>query len=147
MPQYRPRSAILTLFSIIGIAFFGLMVLEYLLARIETLAALVPLPAPLGLVGFFEGVPQWASISLTVTIWLGLLGAWLLALRERAAVPVLTLTLIAALVHLVWAGLAYVDGHVLIGTVRPVGMALSHVLITFGLWLYARSAKSSGALD
>jgi hypothetical protein len=146
MPHQRPRGAILTLFSVIGIAYFGLLAVEYLLARLPSLGGLVSLPAGFGLDEFLIGIPSWASLTVTGTIWTGLLGAVLLAMRDRAAVPVLSVTLLGSLVALGWGALAYADGHTLIGNVQPLEMGASLATLTFGLWLYARSAKRNGAL-
>jgi hypothetical protein len=147
MPHTRQRGLFLTIFGVIGSLHFGFLALEYSLARYATLASLLPLPAPWGLAGFFDGIPQWGSIALTLTIWLGLLGSVLLLLRERASVLVLTFAFLSSLLVLVWGAMAFIDGHVLIDTVRPLDMGAGLACICFGLWLYARTAKRNGVLS
>jgi len=147
MPQKRPRGMFLTVFSVIGTLHFGFLALEYVLARYDALAVAIGLPAPWGLSGFYEGIPQWAAFALTLTIWLGLLGSVLLLLRDRASVLVLTFAFLSSLVALLWGTMAFFDGHVLIDTVRPLYMGAGLGSLTFGLWLYARTAKRNGVLS
>jgi hypothetical protein len=143
MPQSRPRGFVVTLFGVVGTLVFGFLALEYLTARAP---ALIALPAPWGLAGFFQQVPRWVEVLLTGTIWLGLLGGILLVLREKAAVLIYSLTLLGSALLLLWALLALADGHFLIDTVRPLPFAASLFAVNFGLWLYARTAKRSGTL-
>ncbi len=147
MSQQRPRGVFLTIFGVIGIVYFGLLAVEYVVARYAALSGVIPLPAPWGLGGFLDGIPQWGSVAVTLTIWLGLLGAVLLLLRDRAAVLVLTFAFLTSFVALAWGALAFSDGHVLIDTVRPLEMGASLASLTFGLWLYARTAKRNGVLS
>jgi hypothetical protein len=93
----------MTVFGVLGTLWFALHAVEYVYARYDALQARVPLPDPLGLSEMFAAMPQWAAISLTATIWLGLLGAVLLLLRDSAAVLILSLTLIATLPVAAWA--------------------------------------------
>lgn len=141
MPASKRRSLLVTVFGVIGTIWFALHAAEYLFERIDWLAATLALPAPLGLPDLFDSMPQWASVALTVTIWLGLLGAFLLLLGDRASVLVLSLTVIAALVTLAWGVLAFTQGFGHIGTVEPLFFAGAQAAMTIGLWLYARTAK------
>lgn len=147
MPQQRPRGVFLTIFSVIGTLHFGFLALEYVLARYAALSDAFPLPQPWGLTGFYDGIPQWVAMALTLTIWLGLLGSVLLLLRDPASVLVLTFSFLTSLIALVWGGLAFADGHILIDTVRPLNMGAGLACISFGLWLYARTAKRNGVLS
>lgn len=147
MPQQRPRGVFLTIFSVIGTLHFGFLAVEYVLARYAGLGQVVALPEPWGLAGFYDGIPQWGALALTLTIWLGLLGSVLLLLRDRASVLVLTFSFLSSLAALVWGGMAYADGHVLIDTVRPLNMGAGLACLSFGLWLYARTAKRNGVLS
>jgi hypothetical protein len=143
MPQSRPRGIVVTLFGVIGTLFFGFLALEYLAAK---LPSLMVLPSPWGLGGFFQEVPGWVGVLVTVTIWSGLLGGLLLLLREKAAVLILSLTMLTSLLVAIWALLALADGHFLLDTVRPLHFGASLFALAFGLWLYARTAKRSGTL-
>ena len=72
---------------------------EYVAARYAPLAAMLPLPDGYGLAMLLEfgpGMGLWGDLAATV--WLGLLGSVLLLLRDRAAVLVLSVTVLAALV-------------------------------------------------
>jgi hypothetical protein len=76
MPATTRRSFLVTIFGVIGTLWFAIHAIEYVFARYLALETAFPLPAPFGLSGVFEAMPQWASIALTATIWLGLLGAF-----------------------------------------------------------------------
>jgi hypothetical protein len=144
MPATARRSLIMTVFGVLGILWFALHAVEYVYARYDTLQARVPLPDPLGLSEMFAAMPQWAAISLTAAIWLGLLGAVLLLLRDSAAVLILSLTLIATLPVAAWAGIAFFGGMAFVAGVNLLFFAAGQVAVTFGLWLYARTAKRYG---
>ncbi|MFN4057387.1 MAG: hypothetical protein ACK4HW_04290 [Roseinatronobacter sp.] len=143
MPQHRPRGLIVTLFGVLGTLVFAFFALEYIVARLPSVAAL---PAPWGLSGFFQQIPGWVSLLVTLTIWLGLLGGILLLVREKAAVLIYSFTMLTSAILVVWALLALSDGHVMIDTVRPLHFAGSLFSLTFGFWLYARTAKRSGTI-
>lgn len=141
MPATTRRSFLVTIFGVIGTLWFAIHAIEYVFARYTALEAAFPLPAPFGLSGVFEAMPQWASIALTATIWLGLLGAFLLLLGDRASVLILSFTLLATVVALVWGGTAFLEGnHVVVGT-DMLFFLVGQTAMTFGLWLYSRTAK------
>ena len=146
MPASKRRSLLVTVFGVIGTLWFGLHAVEYLFERVDVLSDIVSLPVPLGLTDLFASMPQWASIALTVTIWLGLLGAFLLLLGDRASVLVLSLTVISALVGLGWGVMAFIQGFGYIGKIEPLFFAGAQAAVTIGLWLYARTAKRYNTL-
>ena len=146
MPAVKRRSFLATLFGVVGLFWFAFHALEYVFARYNALNSFMPLPDPLGLGDLFNAMPQWASIALTVTIWLGLLGALLLLLGDRASVLVLSFAFIAALVVLVWGVLAFAQGLVILGDVQPLFFAAGQATVAFGLWLGARTSKRYGSL-
>ncbi|TQM92853.1 hypothetical protein [Roseinatronobacter monicus] len=135
------RSFFVTVFGVIGTLWFAVHAVEYVYARYATLEASFPLPAPLGLSGVFEAMPAWAGIALTVTIWLGFLGAFLLLLGDKASVLILSFTLLATLVALTWAGIAFFEGIHDVAGLQPLMFLGSQTAMTFGLWLYSRTAK------
>lgn len=142
----RRRSFFVTLFGVVGTLWFALHGVEYVFARYATLNEMLPLPAPLGLQALFEALPQWAAISMTAAIWIGLLGAFLLLLGDRASVLVLSLCVISALVSLVWGGMAFLDGSGPFGGVDPLLFTAGQMAMAVALWLYARTAKRFGTL-
>jgi len=146
MPAKTERSALLTLFAVVGCLWFGLHAVEYVAARYAPLAAMLPLPDGYGLAMLLESVPAWASGAIGATVWLGLLGSVLLLLRDRAAVLVLSVTVLAAVVSLVWGGMAMIDGLGTLGGVDVVQFTGSLVAVAVGCWLFARGAKRSGTL-
>lgn len=144
MPISTRRSILMTAFGVVGLLWFLLHAVEYIYSRYDALQTMLPLPSPLGLVGLFEGMPQWAEIALTAAIWLGLLGAILLVLRDQAAVLILALTFLATLPVLVWAVISFAQGLGALGGVAVLMFAGGQVAVALGLWLYARTAKRYG---
>ncbi len=141
MPATTRRNVLMTFFGVIGFFWFLLHAVEYVYARYDGLQATLPLPDQLGLMPLFGALPQWAGIALTACIWLGLLGSVLLVLQDRAAVLILSLTLLASLPVLVWAVLSFVEGLASLGRVNLMMFAGGQVTMALGLWLYARTAR------
>ena len=54
---------------------------------------------PLDQRAMWEATPMWVIAAYAVAVWVGLVGALLLLLRRRLAVPVLLLSLIAVVVQ------------------------------------------------
>ncbi len=141
MPATTRRNALMTVFGVVGFFWFLLHAVEYVYARYEALQTALPLPQHLGLSPLFDAIPQWAGIALTACIWLGVLGAILLVLQDRAAVLILALTLLASLPVLVWAALSFLEGIASLGGVNLPMFAGGQVTVALGLWLYARTAR------
>ena len=141
MPATTRRNVLMTFFGVIGFFWFLLHAVEYVYARYDGLQATLPLPEQMGLMPLFEALPQWAGIALTASIWLGLLGSVLLVLQDRAAVLILSLTLLASLPVLVWAGMSFMDGLYALDGVNLPMFAGAQVAVALGLWLYARTAR------
>ncbi|WFE73945.1 hypothetical protein [Roseinatronobacter sp. S2] len=146
MTKKQARGVLVTVFGVVGTACFGFLALEYVIARYDALQTLVALPAPLGLGDFLGVMPDWSAYAVTFGIWLGLLGAVLLLLGDRASVLVLALAFVANLVASVWGALVFVQGQELMTTIRPLEYVSALLLGSFGLWLYARTAKRYGRL-
>lgn len=146
MPAQKSRGWLATLMAVVGCAWFGLHALEYVAARYEPVGAVLSLPTGYGLNGLFGAIPLWADAALGATVWLGLLGALLFLLRDRAAVLVLAVALLAGVVTGVWGVLAAAGGAGKLGSVDPAQFTLAQAAVVFGLWLHARTLKRHGAL-
>lgn len=146
MSRNQPRGILVTLFGVVGTLAFAFLALEYVLVRFDALSAMITLPPPWGLEGVLQDLPAWAGWAITAVIWLGLLGAFLLLLRDRSAVFVLSLAFIASLVALGWGVSAMLDGQMQIATIKPLDYTAALAALCFGLWLYARTAKRHGGL-
>ena len=146
MPTTKSRSFFVTVFGVVGTLWFALHAIEYVFDRYARLGEMIALPEPLGLQGFFAVLPLWASVALTATIWLGLLGAFLLLLGDKASVLILSLAVIAALVALAWGVVAFLEGFGPIGSIDPLFFVAAQAAFVIGLWLYARTAKRYGTL-
>lgn len=85
---------------------------------------------------YFYGFPTWVVAFWALAVWGGVLGAVLLLLRKRLAVPVLLVSLVSMVATTVHNFLL-TDGIAVMGA---VGVAFSAAIfcIAVGLWLYAR---------
>lgn len=97
------------------------------------------------LIDYIDSFPVWASAGWGLGVWGGLLGAILLLMRHRLAVPVLGLSMIGAIL-----GIGY-------QLMRPLDVPDMHtgfnaavpyliILIAASLFLYARSQRAKGVL-
>ncbi len=93
---------------------------------------------------FFYGFPTWVVAFWAIAVWAGVLGAILLLMRKRLAVPVFVASFLAMVVtsfhNYVLSNGAEVTG--LLG----LGFSALIFLIAAGLIVYARAMNSKGAL-
>ena len=97
------------------------------------------------LIEYIDSFPIWASAGWGLGVWGGLLGAILLLLRHRLAVPVLGLSLLGAIVGIgyqLMRPLDIPDMHTGFNAVVPYLI----ILIAASLFLYARSQRAKGVL-
>ncbi len=97
------------------------------------------------LVDYIDSFPIWASAGWGLGVWGGLLGAILLLMRHRLAVPVLGLSLVGAIVGIgyqLMRPLDVPDMHTGFNAVVPYLI----ILIAASLFLYARSQRAKGVL-
>jgi hypothetical protein len=86
---------------------------------------------------FFYGFPAWVVAFWALAVWGGVLGALLILLRKRAAVPVLLVSFLAMVVTSIH-NLVLSNGIEVMGGLGLIFSALIFV-VAFGLLLYARA--------
>lgn len=93
---------------------------------------------------YFYGFPAWVVAFWALAVWGGLLGAVLLLLGKRLAVPVLLVSFGSMVVTFIHNFLLS-EGMEVMGT---GGAAFSVVIfaVALGLWLYARAMRRRGVL-
>lgn len=93
---------------------------------------------------FFYGFPTWLVAFWALAVWGGVLGALLLLLRKRLAVPVLLVSFLSMIVT-AFHNFFLSDGLEVMG---GVGLMFSGLIFVFalGLWLYARAMAKRGVL-
>ena len=97
------------------------------------------------LMAYIDSFPIWASAGWGLGVWGGLLGAILLLMRHRLAVPVLGLSLLGAIVGIgyqLMRPLDVPDMHTGFNAVVPYLI----ILIAALLFLYARGQRAKGVL-
>lgn len=140
----RPRPFHLTLMGLLALLWYLVLALDYLVLRYERIAALPGLSELFS--GVLEEMPLWASIASGVSVWVGLLAAVLLLLRDRAAVLGFVIAFVGAAVAGGWGLVAAVDGPPGMLGVDGVTFLIAKLAAAFVLWLYARRLKQLGSL-
>lgn len=93
---------------------------------------------------YFYAFPTWVIAAWALAVWGGVLGAVLLLMRNRFAVPVLVISLIGMVgttINTIVSG-----GFSIMGGIGPTLFTLLIFVISVGLLLYARRMQSSGVL-
>lgn len=142
MTSLHPRPLHLTLLGLLALVWYLGLAIDYLAARYDPIAALPGIPEGLGAPA--QPMPVWAAVAAAIAVWLGLLGAILLLLRDRAAVLCMAFTVIAVVVAGGWA-LYFSDAgpRGVLGFAPDQALA-AQLLVPFVLWVYARSLKQRG---
>ena len=103
-----------------------------------------PATLPLDQRNLIEAEPTWMVAAFAVAVWSGLLGAVLLLMRKRIAVPVLLVSLIATIVNFVpYAVVRQVRDLI---TTNDIAIAVAVVLITGTIYSFARHCGQRGWL-
>ncbi len=89
-------------------------------------------------------MPRWMNAAFAIAVWAGLAGALLLIMRRWLAVPLLLLSLVAALVQF-GAMLVVPDLRTLIGS-DDLLVPFLILLACYGIWHLAWHARRSGWL-
>ncbi len=99
---------------------------------------------PLDQRAMWDATPTWMTAAYAIAVWLGLIGAALLLLRRKLAVPVLLVSLIAVLVQ--FSGLFLVPQ--LRQTVPDTALAgpIAIIVLCYGIFHLARLAHRRGWL-
>lgn len=97
------------------------------------------------IMAYVSGLPIWATAAWAFGIWGGLLGAILLLVRNRWAVPVLGISFVGALLGIGYQLLnpaPVADMHEGVNGVMPYVI----IVVALALFLYARAMKARGVL-
>lgn len=103
-----------------------------------------PAELPLDQRNLMEARPLWMVAAYAIAVWVGLLGAILLMMRRKLAVPLLLVSLVAAvLTFLPYAVVPAVSNLV---TTNDIAVAIVVVLITGTIFSFARHSRQRGWL-
>ena len=121
---------------------------DYLMTRMRNtdyLASAMPNVDPNATLAWVDGVPLYAQVGWGLGVWMGLLGAVLLLMRNRWATWSFALSLLGAVVGL---GYQIVAAPPLAGAEDAFFKAMPYVIIVVALafFLYARAMEKRGVL-
>ncbi len=95
---------------------------------------------------FFYGFPTWVVAAWAIAVWAGVLGAALLLLRKRLAVPVFLVSLVAMVIA-TFHNYVLSDGMEVMGKdAMALGFTVVIFLVAIALILYARAMQKRGTL-
>jgi hypothetical protein len=92
---------------------------------------------------YFEAMPAWTHAAWAIGVWGGLLGAILLLLRKKLALPVFVLSFLGWAAGAVYA-FALSDGLEVMGSMWPMQIVIGAACLFF-IW-YAWTMSSKGVL-
>ena len=121
---------------------------DYLMTRMRNtdyLAGMMPTVDPQAMLAWVDAFPIWAQAGWALGVWGGLIGALLLLMRNRWAVPLFAASLLGAVVGL---GYQIVAAPPLAGMEGAMNDLMPFVIIVvaLALFLYARAMKARGVL-
>ena len=121
---------------------------DYLMTRMRNtdyLAGMMPTVDPQAMLAWVDAFPVWAQAGWALGVWGGLIGAILLLMRNRWAVPLFAASLVGAVVGL---GYQIVAAPPLAGMEGAMNDLMPFVIIVVALvlFLYARAMKAKGVL-
>ena len=103
-----------------------------------------PATLPLDQRNLMEAEPTWMVAAFAVAVWSGLVGAVLLLMRKKVAVPVLLVSLVATIVNfLPYAVVRQVRD---LTTTNDIAIAVAVILITGTIYSFARHSRQRGWL-
>lgn len=121
---------------------------DYLMTRMRNtdyLAAMMPTVDPQATLAWVDAFPVWAQFGWGLGVWGGLLGAVLLLMRHRWAVPAFAASLVGAVLGL---GYQIAAAPPLPGAEGAMFDAMPFVIIAIAaaLFVYARAMRARGVL-
>ena len=144
--ESRPVPMHLWIVGILALLWNGFGSYDYLMTRMRNddwITSMMPGIDAGAVYAWVDSFPMWASAGWGLGVWMGLLGAVLLLMRNRWAIPAFALSLLGAVV-----GLGYQLSNPMPGITgfMATGMPIIIIAIALGQFLYARAQGASGAL-
>jgi len=95
---------------------------------------------------FFYGFPTWVVATWAIAVWAGVLGAVLLLLRKRLAVPVFLASLVAMVITTIHNYVLADGWEVMGGDAMALGFTVLIFVVAIALYMYARAMEKQGTL-
>lgn len=130
--------------GIVGLLWSAIGAFDYVMSQTRNatyMAAFTPTQLE-----FFYSLPAWVVACWAIGVWGGVVGCLLLVLKKQAAVPVLLASLVGAILTFIHNFLLSEGIEAMGGGASAVIFPIIIVVISFGLWWYARGMKANGML-
>jgi len=144
--ETRPVPVHLWIVGTLALLWNGFGCYDYLMTRMrdaDYIKSMMPEVDPTTVFAWTDSFPMWASAGWGLGVWMGLIGAVLMLMRTRWAIPAFALSLLGAVV-----GLGYQMANPMPGITgfMATGVPIIIIVIALGQFLYARAQGASGAL-
>ena len=148
MTQSRPGPTSRTprhlwVIGIVALLWNAIGAFDYLMTQTRNAAYLSGFPPEQ--LAFFFGLPAWVVAAWAIAVWGGLLGAALLLLRKRLAVPVFAVSL-AGLVVTTFQNWVLSNAAEIFPDTASRVFSVMIFAIAVGLYFYARAMRERGVL-
>ncbi len=141
-PQSTPRH--LWVVGIVALLWNAMGAMDYVLTQTRNEAYMSQFTSEQ--LAFFYGFPTWVVAAWAIAVWAGVLGAVLLLLRKRLAVPVFLASLVAMVIT-TFHNYVLSDGMEVMGKdAMALGFTVVIFLVAIALFLYARAMQKRGTL-
>jgi hypothetical protein len=134
--------------GVLALLWNGFGAYDYLMTRMRNMdyiAGMMPNADPNAVLAWVDAFPIWAQFGWGLGVWGGLLGAILLLVRSRWAVPVLAASLVGAVLGLGYQIVAAPPLAGMDGAMNEL-MPFVIILVALALFLYARAMRARGVL-
>ena len=134
--------------GVLALLWNGFGAYDYLMTRMRNMdyiAGMMPDADPNAVLAWIDAFPIWAQFGWGLGVWGGLLGAILLLVRSRWAVPVLAASLVGAVLGLGYQIVAAPPLAGMDGAMNEL-MPFVIILVALALFLYARAMRARGVL-
>ena len=95
---------------------------------------------------FFYGFPAWVVAVWATAVWGALLGSVLLLLKKRLAVTVFAVSIVCMFISM-FHNYVLSNGFEIMGGAAPIAMTAVIVVVSLGLWYYAKKQAEAGVLS
>lgn len=141
-PQSTPRH--LWVVGIVALLWNAMGAMDYVMTQTRNEAYMSQFtPEQLA---FFYGFPTWVVAAWAIAVWTGVLGAVLLLLRKRLAVPVFLASLVAMVITTLHNFVLSDGMEVMGGDAMALGFTVVIFLVAIALFLYAQAMQKRGTL-
>ncbi|TAJ60688.1 hypothetical protein [Brevundimonas sp.] len=129
--------------GVVALLWNGFGCVDYFMTQMQGEAWLTSMGMTAAQIAYFDAMPAWTHAAWAIGVWGGLLGALLLLLRRKWALPVFVASFLGWLAGAIYS-FALSDGMEVMGNMWPMQIVIGAACLFF-IW-YARMMTRKGVL-